>query len=43
MLGEQGIISGEDADAILSGLDQIAAEFERDGVPENASSSRTST
>ena len=34
MLGAQGIISAEDADAILKGLDQIAEEFERDGVPE---------
>ena len=34
MLRDQGIIAGEDADAILKGLDQIAEEFERDGVPE---------
>ena len=34
MLGAQGIISRDDADAILKGLDQIAEEFERDGVPE---------
>ena len=34
MLGKQGIISTADADAILKGLDQIAEEFERDGVPE---------
>ena len=34
MLRDQGIISNEDASAILSGLDQIAEEFERDGVPE---------
>ena len=34
MLGNQGIISSEDAKAILGGLDQIQAEFERDGVPE---------
>ncbi|MES2119047.1 MAG: argininosuccinate lyase [Pseudomonadota bacterium] len=34
MLGEQGIISAEDAKAILDGLDTIAAEYERDGVPE---------
>jgi argininosuccinate lyase len=34
MLGAQRIISAEDAAAILQGLDQIAAEFERDGVPE---------
>jgi argininosuccinate lyase len=30
------IISDQDADAILGGLDSIAAEFERDGVPERA-------
>ena len=35
MLRDQGIIGGEDAEAILQGLDRIAAEFERDGVPEN--------
>ncbi len=34
MLGAQGIIPADDADAILKGLDQIAEEFERDGVPE---------
>ena len=34
MLREQGIISETDAAAILEGLDQIAAEYERDGVPE---------
>src|SRR3954452_13990006 len=34
MLREQGIISDADAAAILEGLDQIAAEYERDGVPE---------
>jgi len=34
MLREQGIISEADAAAILEGLDQIAEEFERDGVPE---------
>jgi argininosuccinate lyase len=34
MLRDQGIISKEDAEAILGGLDTIAAEFERDGVPE---------
>ena len=34
MLRDQGIISGEDAAAILRGLDQVAAEYERDGVPE---------
>jgi argininosuccinate lyase len=34
MLRDQGIILADDADAILKGLDQIAEEFERDGVPE---------
>jgi argininosuccinate lyase len=34
MLRDQKIIVAEDADAILKGLDQIAEEFERDGVPE---------
>src|SRR5215203_6771483 len=34
MLRDQGIIGAEDADAILKGLDQVAKEFERDGVPE---------
>jgi argininosuccinate lyase len=34
MLREQGIVSEADAAAILGGLDQIAAEYERDGVPE---------
>jgi argininosuccinate lyase len=34
MLREQAIISEADAAAILEGLDQIAAEYERDGVPE---------
>ena len=34
MLRDQAIISGEDAEAILKGLGQIAEEFERDGVPE---------
>ena len=35
MLGAQGIVTPEDARAITDGLDQIAAEYERDGVPEN--------
>ncbi|MFL6784690.1 MAG: argininosuccinate lyase [Sphingomicrobium sp.] len=34
MLREQGIVSAADAAAILEGLDKIAAESERDGVPE---------
>jgi argininosuccinate lyase len=36
MLRDQGIIGQEDATAILDGLDRIGAEFDRDGVPENA-------
>ena len=35
MLGAQGIVSAEDAATISAGLDQVAAEYERDGVPEN--------
>jgi argininosuccinate lyase len=35
MLGAQGIVSGDDAKAILDGLDTIAAEYEADGVPED--------
>ena len=34
MLREQGIISEADAAAIIEGLNQIAEEYERDGVPE---------
>ena len=34
MLRDQKIIGDADAAAILEGLDRIAAEFERDGVPE---------
>ena len=34
MLREQKIIGEQDAAAILQGLDQIAAEYEHDGVPE---------
>jgi len=34
MLRDQKIISEADAAAILEGLDQIASEYERDGVPE---------
>ncbi len=33
MLGKQGILSREDADAIDAGLASVYAEFERDGVP----------
>ena len=35
MLGACGIVSSEDAVAIERGLDQVAAEYGRDGVPEN--------
>jgi len=35
MLRDQKIIAEADAQAILSGLDTIAEEFERDGVPED--------
>ncbi len=35
MLGVQGIVSAEDARAISTGLDQVAAEYEANGVPEN--------
>ena len=35
MLSAQGIVSGEDAAAISAGLDQVAAEYEANGVPEN--------
>ncbi|HVM21748.1 MAG TPA: argininosuccinate lyase [Sphingomicrobium sp.] len=34
MLRDQGIISEADGAAILEGLDRIAAEYDRDGVPE---------
>ena len=35
MLGAQGIVSADDAAAISVGLDQVAAEYEANGVPEN--------
>jgi argininosuccinate lyase len=35
MLGAQGIVSAEDAAVIAGGLDQVAAEYEASGVPEN--------
>ncbi|WP_310534442.1 argininosuccinate lyase [Novosphingobium sp.] len=35
MLGAQGIVSAEDAATIAGGLDQVAAEYEANGVPEN--------
>ncbi len=35
MLAKQGIVTGEDAAAISTGLDQIAQEYARDGLPED--------
>jgi argininosuccinate lyase len=35
MLGAQGIVTSEDATTIANGLDQVAAEYARDGVPED--------
>ena len=35
MLGEQGIVAAVDVATIAKGLDRIAAEYERDGVPED--------
>ncbi len=35
MLGACGIVSAEDAKAIESGLDRVAAEYEAEGVPED--------
>ena len=35
MLGAQGIVSAEDVTAIADGLDQVAAEYEAKGVPED--------
>jgi len=35
MLGAQGIVSGEDMQAILGGLETIATEYEANGVPED--------
>ncbi len=35
MLGAQWIVSAEDAAAIATGLDRVAAEYEANGVPEN--------
>ncbi|MEZ5734922.1 MAG: argininosuccinate lyase [Novosphingobium sp.] len=35
MLGAQGIVSPEDAEAIAEGLDRVAAEYEASGVPED--------
>ncbi len=35
MLGQQGIVSAQDAATISAGLDAVAADYERDGVPED--------
>jgi argininosuccinate lyase len=35
MLGAQGIVAAPDAVTISAGLDQVAAEYEANGVPEN--------
>ncbi len=35
MLGAQGIVSAEDSALISGGLDQVAAEYEQQGVPED--------
>ncbi|AJP73488.1 argininosuccinate lyase [Sphingomonas hengshuiensis] len=35
MLGQQGIVAPEDAAAIAAGLEQVAAEFEAAGVPDD--------
>src|SRR5690606_28210465 len=35
MLGKQGIVSPQDAETISAGLDAVAADYERDGVPED--------
>ncbi|MBM3595790.1 MAG: argininosuccinate lyase, partial [Alphaproteobacteria bacterium] len=35
MLGARGIISAADVEAILGGLDTVAAEYEVNGVPED--------
>ncbi|QZP07432.1 argininosuccinate lyase [Caenibius sp. WL] len=35
MLGAQNIVSGVDMQAIIAGLDTVAAEYEANGVPEN--------
>ncbi len=35
MLGAQGIVTAEDAALIAGGLDQVAAEYEASGVPED--------
>ncbi len=35
MLGACGIVTAEDAETILGGLEKVAAEYDRDGVPED--------
>ncbi|MEO9671410.1 MAG: argininosuccinate lyase, partial [Marinomonas sp.] len=35
MLGASGIVTKADAETIAGGLDQVAAEYEADGVPED--------
>jgi len=35
MLGKQGIVTTDDAALIAGGLDQVAAEYEANGVPED--------
>jgi len=35
MLGAQGIVTASDMESIASGLDTVAAEYERSGVPED--------
>jgi argininosuccinate lyase len=35
MLGAQGIIEQADADAIIAGLEQVAADYEAEGVPDD--------
>ncbi|NYH95129.1 argininosuccinate lyase [Novosphingobium marinum] len=35
MLGAQGIVAAADAEAIIEGLERVAAEYETDGVPED--------
>ncbi len=35
MLGACGVVTAEDAETIIAGLDKVAAEYEADGVPED--------
>ncbi|KQR83673.1 argininosuccinate lyase [Sphingomonas sp. Leaf343] len=37
MLGKQGIVQPADAEAIAAGLEEVAAGYERDGVPDDLS------